>query len=212
MRAGYVVDRHFNPRPSYEGRQHLTTVLMSIIHFNPRPSYEGRPIHEHGTSRGLAFQSTPLIRGATVNESHCRPPVDYFNPRPSYEGRRFFWHTRDLKRADFNPRPSYEGRPHQTTVLVPTALTFQSTPLIRGATRIGLKHGKHLAFQSTPLIRGATCAGVRPPSPSGHFNPRPSYEGRLGECLRDGHAAIISIHAPHTRGDTLALKLITLTL
>ncbi len=103
-----------------------------------------------------AFQSTPLIRGATVsNGVSCalrqnfnpRPSYEerqsgtvyqdfqwYFNPRPSYEER----HGRVLPRAcracDFNPRPSYEERPAQAW-LDAHGIEFQSTPLIRGATR-----------------------------------------------------------------------------
>ena len=34
-----------------------------------------------------------------------------------------------------------------------------------------------------------------------NFNPRPSYEGRLPTLAMIAPFALISIHAPHTRGD-----------
>ncbi len=35
-----------------------------------------------------------------------------------------------------------------------------------------------------------------------HFNPLPSYEGRLGQEFRRAYSRDISIHSPHTRGDS----------
>ena len=42
------------------------------------------------------------------------------------------------------------------------------------------------------------------------FNPRPSYEGRLGAVPRGRAPLLISIHAPHTRGDPLILRMLLL--
>ena len=79
-----------------------------------------------------AFQSTPLIRGATpraapdeaparisIHAPHtrsdcCALPAHVissdFNPRPSYEERRKLMHDHHSGKVYFNPRPSYEER------------------------------------------------------------------------------------------------------
>ena len=57
---------------------------------------------------------------------------------------------------------------------------FQSTPLMRGETRLSRKFGNLTPFQSTPLMRGETVVPV---------------------CL-DAFLAI-SIHSPHARGDQI---------
>ena len=64
-------------------------------------------------------------------------------------------------------------------------MTFQSTPLMRGATDAANTRQVHLKlFQSTPLMRGAT-HGPHGYCPTGsHFNPRPSCEGRLSDCAQ----------------------------
>ncbi len=130
--------------------------------------------------------------------------LTFYHPRPSYEERPPHNVCRD-RAGDFNPRPSYEER---LTMIQRLRLsqTFQSTPLIRGATEnmraivqhVGISiHAPHTrsdlpplrasrripAFQSTPLIRGATlcCACA---------------------CFCDR----ISIHAPHTRSDTTTIS------
>ena len=100
---------------------------------------------------------------------------------------------------------------------------FQSTLLIRGATRASLIRALKLAFQSTLLIRGATRGAYRARCASLNFNPRSSYEerqdisssylpacvfqstllirGATGIYTRTAGSIIISIHAPHTRSD-----------
>ena len=60
----------FNPRPSCEGRPD-SAVLVGILDgsFNPRPSCEGR-LGGLGHINALeVFQSTPLMRGATIDVS-----------------------------------------------------------------------------------------------------------------------------------------------
>ena len=129
----------------------------------------------HG-GRPYRFQSTPLIRGATNSTKHNITPYSDFNPRPSYEERHDFFiaisapaisihapHTRSDFYPDgtahrfinFNPRPSYEERLPSGFFII-RLCSFQSTPLIRGATRQADFAGCTDAFQSTPLIRGAT--------------------------------------------------------
>ena len=79
----------FNPRPSCEGRPD-SAVLVGILDgsFNPRPSCEGR-LGGLGHINALeVFQSTPLMRGATILGLINRHGIHSFNPRPSCEGRR----------------------------------------------------------------------------------------------------------------------------
>ena len=85
----------------------------------------------HG--RCIVFQSTPLLRGATVPVATGAVKTMSFNPRPSCEGR----HDTELvpgKSTGFNPRPSCEGR-HWTASFAQSREMFQSTPLLRGATQ-----------------------------------------------------------------------------
>ena len=84
----------------------------------------------------------------------------------------------------FNPRPSCEGRLIPKTI-ANQIIKFQSTPLMRGATRVTSPPAGTDGFQSTPLMRGAT-------------------DGRLVEP----HALVVSIHAPHARGDLTQASII----
>ena len=77
---------------------------------------------------------------------------------------------------------------------------FQSTPLMRGATRRAAQGARQSRFQSTPLMRGATVRGYCPGDErrvSIHA-PHARGDGRRGPRTagRD-----VSIHAPHARGD-----------
>ena len=78
---------------------------------------------------------------------------------------------------------------------------FQSTPLMRGATSTSRMPDASGLFQSTPLMRGATKLFHRPIYCEYRFNPRPSCEGRHGDCQKHVDVFIVSIHAPHARGD-----------
>ena len=126
------------------------------------------------------FQSTPLMRGATRRISAPDRRTSCFNPRPSCEGRQGCRPCQCLRFRSFNPRPSCAGRP-------PSALSAALW---------------NSEFQSTPLMRGATHPPCHREAWRG-FNPRPSCEGR--HLLREqrGVAGVVSIHAPHARGDTL---------
>ena len=170
------------------------------------------------------FQSTPLIRGETVNSRLLCPARYYFNPLPSYEGRPdgcriepgaalisiHSPHTRGdvlgLRRGDIDlisiHSPLMRGETSATR-FTSRMFRFQSTPLMRGETRDGVEPPKGKEFQSTPLMRGET--GLHRPHGAAvsDFNPLPSREGRR-ELLGGGLAAHdISIHSPHARGDGL---------
>ncbi|XOQ27492.1 MAG: hypothetical protein ACFWT1_03355 [Selenomonas sp.] len=71
--------------------------------------------------------------------------------------------------------------------------------------RIVTKVADTWQFQSTPLIRGATFSQSVTVVRLTYFNPRPSYEERRqGACATRCHCQI-SIHAPHTRSDSVDL-------
>ena len=123
------------------------------------------------------FQSTLLIRGATLNCSPCESCFLISIHAP---------HTRSdladlkhiVKHVDFNPRSSYEERPawHRHSA---GPCRFQSTLLIRGATGGFVRQDSIFdTFQSTLLIRGATRWHTPYRGPSAYFNPRSSYEER----------------------------------
>ncbi len=103
--------------------------------------------------------------------------------------------------SNFNPLPSYEGRPSMRDLAI-WLLLFQSTPLIRGETRLPIgPRSVSLDFNPLPSYEGRltsgaggwciaihfnplpSCEGRRQPRPHApppcHFNPLPSYEGRL---------------------------------
>ena len=169
------------------------------------------------------FQSTPLMRGETAGRGDQKPdeqistrsphargdprPLpasedDYnFNPLPSHEGR--LWASTLTRRCgNFNPLPSYEGRPCMSSRMCPTR-HFNPLP----------------SHEGRPNRTGDIGRIPR------HFNPLPSHEGRpnqitvicgcntfqftplsRGETRRfKAHAKDfdISIHSPHTRGDSM---------
>ena len=99
---------YFNPRSSCEERLHCRASSSTSRNFNPRSSCEERLAQCFAIAIGAVFQSTLLMRGATV----CNVYVictHHFNPRSSCEERR-------PCRNDYN----------QTR-------KFQSTLLMRGA-------------------------------------------------------------------------------
>ena len=95
QKRNLLVQRHFNPLPSSEGRPHKGGGKRWREYFNPLPSSEGR----HGRNRRI-------LR----NMSH-------FNPLPSSEGRRKRLLFRRSWRGHFNPLPSSEGRQQNFLIL-----------------------------------------------------------------------------------------------
>ena len=108
------------------------------------------------------------------------------------------------------------------------SLVFQSTPLMRGETQSRSKTcPSRTYFNPLPSCEGrprALCAAHHAanfnplPSHEGrrakksafsrtlHFNPLPSHEGRRRRCRKWRLPAAISIHSPHTRGDSISLQ------
>ena len=100
---------------------------------------------------------------------------------------------------DFNPLPSCEGRP---LFRKPSfrAVAFQSTPLMRGETKVAYTDALTLEISiHSPHARGDACPESRSAKDT-DFNPLPSCEGRLSKSSLSS-ARSISIHSPHARGD-----------
>ena len=168
---------YFNPLPSCEGRlgnlakketvqKFQCTPLMRgetlalqlsplpTCNFNPLPSCEGRRRGASPFGTPIRFQSTPLMRGETRSRriGHINLIISIHSPH----ARGDFAAVRLCGlRCDFNPLPSCEGR-HARTRRQARARAFQSTPLMRGETRMSL---------SIYTL-------------SSYFNPLPSCEGR----------------------------------
>ena len=146
--------------------------------FNPRPRAGGdhrMPDVPPGTTG--RFQSTPPRRGRPLRRDPTWHGRHSFNPRPRAGG-----DTRASPRCwsteiGFNPRPR-EGGDVPVCRALDISLMFQSTPPRRG--RLSRMHGR----------TAVRC-----------FNPRPRA-GATARCAASmPAAAMVSIHAPATRGD-----------
>ena len=171
----------------------------------------------------MQFQSTPLMRGATVDRCrivgvagvsihapHARGDLQsvyvFLLPRVSIHAPHARGDTCPLRapaaRKRFNPRPSCEGRPQGANRgLAPSR--FNPRPSCEGRPSTFLAYATSSSFQSTPLMRGATPPCKPERRQRRCFNPRPSCEGRP-RPLRGLHdCEVVSIHAPHARGDRI---------
>ena len=122
-----------------------------------------------------------------------------FNPLPSYEGRRpcAAWHP---CRRYFNPLPSYEGRPLRFFFWAEGRGYFNPLPSYEGRRFFMFSSVIAFPFQSTPLIRGETfcsCSEIICEMISIHSPHTRGDSGALTFKICDK----ISIHSPHTRGD-----------
>ena len=123
---------HFNPLPSHEGRHHRRNTRHRHPYFNPLPSHEGRRVcDEVDLERGV-FQSTPLMRGETLDHAldGARPKISIHSP-----------HTRG---DDFALVQAHVLR-----------ISIHS-PHARGDPRLHAARQAWREFQSTPLMRGET--------------------------------------------------------
>ena len=153
---------YFNPRPSYEERPAQgTTAATACGHFNPHPSYEERLPGGTRKSSTFLFQSTPLIRGATLQGCFLvkfllisiHAPHTRSDPKVTKRRLRL-----DISIHAPHTRSDKDGVSNKLA-----GLKFQSTPLIRGATSLLSSTLAKAVFQSTPLIRGATSQVLSPP-------------------------------------------------
>ena len=193
----------FNPRPSCEGRRHVHRMVQvhAVVSIHA-PHARGDPAVCVITIATLLFQSTPLMRGATAARADKQLMLDVSIHAPHARG---------------DPEAGRKGgRPRK----------FQSTPLMRGATAPGCRSAPPAArFNPRPSCEGRRAIRLKS-SRWLSFNPRPSCEGRRrSRCRRpaaplfqstplmrgatdpeawESTASLVSIHAPHARGDRYA--------
>jgi len=147
----------FNPRPSCEGRRARRSRGWRKNRFNPRPSCEGRRGVRLNAHVGRWFQSTPLLRGATYwlkAISFCFG-VSIHAPLARGDGEIMTnWSIPTIVSIH---APLARGDEVAADNVV-NYTVFQSTPLLRGATKDRVQTSGNILFQSTPLLRGATAA------------------------------------------------------
>ena len=168
----------FNPRSSCEERLAHPRVIVNIApNFNPRSSCEER-LPARRLSRSIRrFQSTLLMRGATVSCTTTTPFFYDFNPRSSCEERPY--RTRQFRRSrHFNPRSSCEERPAPSVQLSCSFWYFN--PRSSCEERLG----------SEKNLERAGMISIHAP------HARSDNDG----CRASWHLQI-SIHAPHARSD-----------
>ena len=181
----------------------LMTVWSSRSYFNPRSSCEERPSAWSIAFATFSFQSTLLMRGATIHRRRAdnrvgisiHAPHARSDARQSRTGRRgrisiHAPHARSdgaharlsVSTADFNPRSSCEERLGASTYVC-CGIDFNPRSSCEERQFCqNLLPIKHI-FQSTLLMRGATVASIRFVLCL-YFNPRSSCEERRRECLR----------------------------
>ena len=153
--------------------------LNRASHFNPRSSCEERQQGYITYRAGVwkVFQSTLLMRGATLDHDHV-VRVTGISIHAPHARSDFGYQACHFLRIDFNPRSSCEERQIYIT-LADDTLVFQSTLLMRGATHAGRNrlpdgcisiHAPHA--RSDPST--TACDGCR----ASNFNPRSSCEER----------------------------------
>ncbi len=149
---------------------------FSRHYFNPRSSCEERRTRFSTRSTTRPFQSTLLMRGATLPPTRSlRAPLN-FNPRSSCEERQSGGRLQRISRH-FNPRSSCEER-HLG----------------------GLNKRIHILFQSTLLMRGATTQGAAERRPCDISIHAPHARSDMDSKATKPYPQI-SIHAPHARSD-----------
>ena len=145
------------------------------------------------------------MRGAT-----CLPPTyvtrTYFNPRSSCEER-----PRSIS-LKAGTRISIHA-PHARSDTITMSMTqynrlFQSTLLMRGATRGQEFFINKFLFQSTLLMRGATAGTVRD-NIFDLFQSTLLMRGATMTIMPNSVCPPISIHAPHARSDRATFQQLT---
>ena len=147
---------YFNPRPPCGERQISSVCCLFSSNFNPRPPCGERPPDEpicapfpdisihapHAGSDpcifgychfGFKFQSTPPMRGATVDIDILAHKQFNFNPRPPC-GERLYSFEEHIKLAEISIHAPHAGSDCLLCPIVEVFLLFQSTPPMRGAT------------------------------------------------------------------------------
>ena len=192
---------HFNPRSSCEERRCSRRSAPPSPNFNPRSSCEERPSWPRGVpghhyfnprsscEERLSFaKESKAILEISIHAPHARSDVFFLfcfggyreisihapHARSDTHG----WHE-GLHVHDISIHAPHARSDDSDKSMRSSGLLFQSTLLMRGATRYNLDEVQMaIVFQSTLLMRGAT---------------------QLSDMLES--IGYISIHAPHARSD-----------
>ena len=144
---------YFNPRSSCEERQGKFCMVMHSHDFNPRSSCEERRALKGIIVQFDLFQSTLLMRGATVEVEKLKSinsiSIHAPHARSDLTVITIALHTRFQSTLLMRGATLRRHDARQTQ-------TFQSTLLMRGATTVATKDVDAMLFQSTLLMRGAT--------------------------------------------------------
>ncbi len=143
--------------------------------FNPRPSCEGRPFDVLTGGPDQAFQSAPLLRGATALGDPDPARVYVSIRAPLARGDQCHRRRRDRPGVSIRaPLARGDHIPHQPLTL---SLVSIRAPLARGDRALRSPSRYRRCFNPRPSCEGRR--GLRPSRlPSRGFNPRPSCEGR----------------------------------
>ena len=179
-----VCGSDFNPRSSCEERLCFPPYSWFRRLFQSTLLMRGATLAELTGQGSSKFQSTLLMRGATAAlpaaPARCRISIHAPHARSDHASS-----ARLRRNANFNPRSSCEERPLKYKAKEVLAI-FQSTLLMRGATKGAIDARKDDVFQSTLLMRGATYRRL---------------------CTQARFS--ISIHAPHARSDRIPHDTVT---
>ena len=145
------------------------------------------------------------MRGATRSSRCLVPRMGDFNPRSSCEERRSAARCSACFTTHFNPRSSCEERPGAVFCYAFYGAISIHAPHARSDDNSLTTAESGLQFQSTLLMRGATRGTSRWSVSATNFNPRSSCEERHVETAKSRYAKLISIHAPHARSDGYGL-------
>ena len=161
----------------------------------------------HGYDLALVkFQSTPPVRGATINFNSLCQQALYFNPRPPCGER----HQRMRSRAQ-KVLISIHA-PRAGSDLVPANISYPRAYISIHAPRAGSDLRPQgivypvIQFQSTPPVRGATMTSISAFPLTHHFNPRPPCGERPEVYKETMYCLEISIHAPRAGSDPVAVE------
>ena len=201
---------HFNPRSSCEER--LVTACRpatSTCNFNPRSSCEERlPVSAVTFGSALISIHAPHARSDLSATINSRRRLN-FNPRSSCEERRAL-------SAQFRPAakisihaPHARSDNHRGAGQALARRISIHAPHARSDPFLPVRCRRAFRFQSTLLMRGATRIPHDTVTTQRNFNPRSSCEERRKFYDDVLPVLQISIHAPHARSDlVLAVHLL----
>ena len=132
----------------------MTRWMQQKGKFQSTPLMRGETVDGFSDTISALFQSTPLMRGETRGTGKCLVTRRYFNPLPSCEGRHSVQLRHHSQHSDFNPLPSCEGRLCLVWWILDEMQRFQSTPLMRGETQTRIISPNLLDFNPLPSCEG----------------------------------------------------------